>query len=88
VREREVEVVAIQRIWVHGNSGVLQVVRTGWGDAYPRGWGLTLVGNVQGADDHSEPWVQFHIPLASHLVEKKAQISPPSCCSAADSHRR
>ncbi len=65
-----------KKIWVHGTSGVVMPEDYNhpcdWGDAYYRGWGLDLVGNVIDTPGNVlnewdpwttlEPWVHFHIP--------------------------
>lgn len=65
---------ATQIIWVHGNSGNLQVVEEKWGESTPAGWGIFLEGEVQHAANYDEPWVHFHIPMTSLAVESAHQL--------------
>jgi len=60
---------ANQQIWVHGNSGQLQVVGPNWGEASVFGHGFSLTGRVQDPDNENEPWLHFHIPMPSAAVE-------------------
>ncbi|MBI4302218.1 MAG: hypothetical protein HY664_06400 [Chloroflexi bacterium] len=67
---------ANQQIWVHGNSGQLQVIDYGydWGVGEPQGPGFLLVGNVQSPDNQNEPWLQFHIPMPSLAIEAERYL--------------
>lgn len=64
-----------QMIWVHGNSGQLEVVHSNWGNVRTWGWGVELTCRVEASAHDEEPWLHFHIPLPSTTVE--AVRTPP-----------
>jgi len=60
-------------IWVHGNSGQIQVLDEDWGEVTPYGGGLFLKGKVRDKFDPKtsrDPWVQFHIPTPRGIEDK------------------
>ncbi len=71
-----------QQIWVHGNSGQLQVIDPNWTSAGPGSagsldYGFVLTGKVQdpfNPDDQGSPWLHFHIPMPSIAVEAKRYL--------------
>jgi hypothetical protein len=77
-------------LWVHGNSGQIEVVTADWGTAEAKGWGFVLNGKAKVTPvpqsnpltvdtrikEHGEPWIHFHLPMRGYYLEPNSRYKP------------